>query len=380
VTGASQQALAVGLALAGSAGYAIAAVTQQRAATQLPSRAAFDPGILVQLARARLWQLSLIAMIAGFGLQAAALDTGRLVLVEPVFPATLLFALLLAARIEGRWLRRAEWTAALATVAGLVVFLFAAWPSGGQRTAGVAALTGAVIAAALLAGLCYLVAGRFRNHHRALVLGLAGGIGAGVTDALTKSVTYVVSHHGLAVFADVRLYLLAIVGIITFTLQQNGFRAASLSASMPAYAVLEPVVGSILGIVIYDEDVGLGAGHIIVEVLAVSCAIWGIIRLAQMAGTAIVATAHADEDVDSMADGASQPSAGLNGSAPDADGSMTSRVGLDGAAPGADGSMVGPAGLDGVAPDGSMVGSAADRAAASAASQLAATPPVDPVP
>lgn len=293
MTGASQQALAVCLALAGSAGYAIAAVTQQRAAGRLPSAAAFDPGILLRLARRRLWQLSLIAMAAGFVLQAAALDTGRLVLVEPVFPATLLFALLLAARLEGRWLRHAEWTAALATVAGLVAFLFAAWPSGGQRTAGVSALSGAVVGAALLAGLCHLIAGRFASHHRALVLGLVGGIGAGVTDALTKTVTYVVAHHGIAVFADVRLYLLGAVGIISFTLQQNGFRAASLSASMPAYAVLEPVVGSILGIVIYDEDVGLGAWHIILEVLAVAVAIWGIIRLAQQAGTVIVASAQA---------------------------------------------------------------------------------------
>ncbi len=318
MTGATQQTLAVCLALAGSAGYAIAAVTQQRAARRLPSRAAFEPGILLRLARARLWQLSLIAMIAGFGLQAAALDTGRLVLVEPVFPSTLLFALLLAARLEGRWLRHAEWTAALATVAGLVVFLFAAWPSGGQRTAGVSALTGAVIAAALLAGLCQLVAGRFANHHRALVLGLAGGIGAGVTDALTKSVTFIVGHHGLAVFGDARLYLLAVVGIITFTLQQNGFRAASLSASMPAYAVLEPVVGSILGIVIYDEDVGLGAWHIIVEVLAVGCAIWGIIRLAQMAGTVIVTSAQAAAEPQESAAGEPQPSPGLRAGTPSA--------------------------------------------------------------
>jgi hypothetical protein len=302
VTGASQQTLAVCLALAGSAGYAIAAVTQQRAAARLPSRAAFEPGILLRLVRARLWQLSLIAMIAGFGLQAAALDTGRLVLVEPVFPSTLLFALLLAARLEGRWLRHSEWTAALATVAGLVVFLVAAWPSGGQRTAGISALTGAVIAAALLAGLCQLIAGRFANHHRALVLGLAGGIGAGVTDALTKSVTFIVAHHGFAVFADVRLYLLAVVGIITFTLQQNGFRVASLSASMPAYALLEPVVGSILGIVIYDENVSLTPQRITLEVLAVACATWGIIRLAQQAGNVLTASVRAD-GLDQPADG-----------------------------------------------------------------------------
>lgn len=348
MTGPSQQALAVGLALAGSAGYAIAAVTQQRTAARLTSGAAFEPGILLRLVRAPLWQVSLIAMAAGFALQAAALDVGRLVVVEPVFPITLLFALLLAARLEGRWLRHAEWTAAMATVAGLVVFLFAAWPSGGERTAGTTALTSAVVGAALLAGLCHLVAGRFANHHRALVLGLAGGIGAGVTDALTKTVAYVATHHGLAVFADVRLYLLAVVGIITFTLQQNGFRAASLSASMPAYALLEPVVGSILGIVIYDENVGLGPARIVIEVLAVACAVWGIIRLAKQAGTALVASAHADEG-EYRAEDAGQDSADLQ------------------AADGAGGDRV----------DSQYVG---EPATASQPGRPAAAKPVDPVP
>ncbi len=313
MTGASVQALAIGLALAGSAGYAVAAVTQQRAAAKLPSAAAFDAGILLRLLRARLWQLSLIAMTAGFGLQAAALATGRLVMVEPVFPATLLFALLLAARAEGRWLRHAEWTAAVATVGGLVLFLIAAQPSGGHSTAGVAALTGAVVTAAVLAGLSHLLAHRFVAAHRALMLGLVGGVGAGVTDALTKTVAYVVSRHGIEVFADVRLYLLAVVGIITFTLQQNAFRAASLSASLPAYAVLEPVVGSILGIVIYDENVGLGAWHIILEVLAVAVAIWGIVRLAQQASSALVATAHTDV---AAAEPAARRPADLDGAAP----------------------------------------------------------------
>ena len=79
-------------------------------------------------------------MAGGFGFQAAALALGRLVVVEPVFPTGLLFALLLAARVEGRRLRHAEWTAAVATVAGLAAFLVAAQPSGGNRTAGAGVL------------------------------------------------------------------------------------------------------------------------------------------------------------------------------------------------------------------------------------------------
>ena len=116
--------------------------------------------------------------------------------------------------------------------------------------------------------------------HRALVLSIGGGIGAGVTDALTKTVAALAGTHRLGVFGDVRLYLLIVVGLLTFTLQQNAFRAAGLSASLPSFAVLEPIVGSLLGLAIYKEQVGSGGLRITIEVLAVAAALWGIARLA----------------------------------------------------------------------------------------------------
>src|SRR5215471_3431703 len=106
--------LAVLLALAGSAALAVAAVTQQRAASRLARRPA--------------WLAGLAAVVAGFVLQAAALGLGRLVVIEPVLASGLLFALVLAARRDRRRLRRAEWAAALAVSAGLAVFLAAGQP------------------------------------------------------------------------------------------------------------------------------------------------------------------------------------------------------------------------------------------------------------
>ena len=281
MTGAPQQALAVVFAVAGAACYAIASVTQQRTAAKLSSETAFDPAVLLRLVRARRWLLGLVAVFCGFALQAAALDLGRLVVVEPAFPLGLLFALLLAAKVEGRRLRHSEWTAAVATVAGLAVFLVAAMPSGGQRTAGAGPLGLAAATAVVVAGLSCVVAFRVTTPHRALALSVGGGIGAGVTDALTKTVASLAGVDRLALFADVRVYLLAGVGLLTFTMQQNAFRAAGLPASLPAFAVLEPVVGSVLGLLIYHEGVGDGPGAIALETLGILIAIWGISRLAK---------------------------------------------------------------------------------------------------
>jgi hypothetical protein len=132
-----------------------------------------------------------------------------------------------------------------------------------------------------------------------LLLSIGGGIGAGVTDALTKTVAALLGIEHLGLFGDVRLYLLLVVGLLTFTLQQNAFRAAGLAASLPAFAVLEPVVGALLGLFIYQEHLGAGGVRIAVEVLAVMAALWGIARLAnsvieELARLAAVTTPPAD--------------------------------------------------------------------------------------
>jgi drug/metabolite transporter (DMT)-like permease len=279
VTGTGQW-LAVLLALAGSACYAVAAVTQQGVAAHLTAGRAFDPVVLVRLGRRPAWLAGLALVIAGFALQAAALGLGRLVVIEPVLASGLLFALVLAARRDRRPLRRAEWAASLAVVAGLAVFLAAGQPTGGQRTAGGAVLGVAAGGAACLTGLCVILAGRFTGSRRALLFGVGGGVAAGATDALVKTVAVLAAGHLLAPFADPRLYLLIAVGLLAYTIQQNGYRAAGLAAFLPAFTVIEPVIGSLLGLVVYHERLRGGPGRIAVELAACVAATWGIARLA----------------------------------------------------------------------------------------------------
>ncbi|MGH3303741.1 MAG: DMT family transporter [Streptosporangiaceae bacterium] len=281
----------MGFALAGALSYAVASVTQQRAAATMTSGRAFDPALVMRLIRTRRWLLGFVAVVAGYLLQAVALDLGRLLVVEPVFPLGLLLALLLAARADGRSLRLPEWTAGIAVVAGLVVFLIAAEPSGGGRTAPATSLCATAAGAAVVAVLCWLVSRRWAGPRRALALSVGGGVGAGVTDALTKTVATLVGPLGLGVFGDVRLYLLAACGMLTLTVQQNAFRAAGLAASLPAFAVLEPVVGSLLGLFIYHEGVSDAPVQIVIEVLAVLTAVWGIARLANSVNTELAVVA-----------------------------------------------------------------------------------------
>ena len=275
------QALAVVLALAGSGCYAVAAVTQQTVASRLRSGRAFDPAVLLRLIRQPVWLAALGAVVAGFVLQAAALGMGRLVVIEPVLASGLLFALALAAWRDRRQLSRAEWAATLAVVGGLAIFLVVGQPSGGQRTASAAVLGITAGAATALVGLCVVLAGRFTASRRALLFGVGGGVAAGVTDALIKSVTVLATGHLLALLTDARVYVLIVVGLLTYTIQQNGYRAAGLAAFLPAFSVLEPVTGALLGLVIYHERLTDGPAQIAIELAAGAAMTWGIVRLAR---------------------------------------------------------------------------------------------------
>ena len=291
MTTASTEPLAFVFAVAGSASYAVAAVTQQRACSKLKPGRVFDPAVLARLVRRPAWLAGMLAVVAGFGFQAAALALGRLVVIEPALASGLLFALALAAYQDRRMPRRVEWFAVLAVVAGLAMFLVAGQPAGGHRTASPLALGLAVGIAICVTGMCALGAGRLlAGHHRALILGLGGGVAAGVTDALIKSVTVIAAGHKFGVFADPRLYLLAAVGLLTFTTQQNGYRHAGLKEFLPAFAVLEPVTGSLLGLIVYSEYLSDNPVRIVLELAACVAAGWGIVKLASSGVTAPVPT------------------------------------------------------------------------------------------
>ena len=281
MTGTAAQPVAVALAITAAVTFAVANVVQQRVAAKLRSDAAFDTAVLLHLIRRPLWLAGLAAVMVSLSLQATALGLGRLVIIEPILASSLLFALALAARADRRRMRPIEWLAALATFAGLAVFLSVAHPSGGQPTAKLSQLGMAAIAAVIIAVASGLLAVRMGPLRRALTLGVGGGIAAGVTDALTKTVAYLAGGHQLGVFADARLYLLVVVGLLTYTMQQNGYRAAGLAAFLPVFSVLDPVVGSLLGMLLYHEHLGGGAGRMALEAVAVLAATWGIYRLAR---------------------------------------------------------------------------------------------------
>jgi hypothetical protein len=98
---------------------------------------------------------------------------------------------------------------------------------------------------------------------------------------MTKTVANLAGSRHLGVFADPRLALLAVIGLTTYTLGQNAYRTAGLAACLPAQAVLQPMVGSVLGVIVYHERIHGGVGHIAGALVATGIAAWGIATLAR---------------------------------------------------------------------------------------------------
>ena len=304
-TGISAQSIAVFIALGAAVCFAFANVLQQRVACRLPTAAAFDTCVLLRLARRPLWLVGFVAIVVSISLQAAALGMGRLVVIEPVLASSLLVALAMSSWADHRSMRPGEWAAAIATFAGLAAFLIVSEPSGGRQTAGTLQLGLAAGGALAVAAIAALIAVRLSPVRRALVLGVGGGVAAGVTDALTKSVAFLAGARQVGVFADFRLYLLVLVGLLAYTMQQNGYRAAGLAAFLPAFAVLDPAVGSVLGLTIYHERIGDDPLRIAIETASAIAATWGIARLAR--SSAAGAAPKASEIPVRLPDAAKQP-------------------------------------------------------------------------
>jgi drug/metabolite transporter (DMT)-like permease len=165
--------MSVILAFGSAAVFALGTVLQQRVVMNAPEAKEASAGILFRLVHHPVWLGGIVAYGIAFGLQAAALADGRLVVVQPILATTIVFALPLGVWLPAQRITRRDVIAAIVVTAGLALFLLLADPSGGKDDApsGQWILAGAVVIG-VSAGL--LAAGLARvGALRAALLGTA---------------------------------------------------------------------------------------------------------------------------------------------------------------------------------------------------------------
>lgn len=275
--------LAVGAALM----IGIGDVAQQRSAQQVTEQSVGTVALLRRLLRDRRWWAGSLVAGAGFGLQAAALGLGSVVLVQALSVTSLLFALVLNARVNHRKISRAQgiWATLLVAAVAVVVTVGdpgEGTPRGSVKTWTVVAL---IVGPALI--LCVVGARMFPGSVGALLLGVLSGSLWGIFTVLTKGVVDRLDHGILAVLRLPELYVWLALAIAATAWEQSAFRAGPLTASLPAVTVTEPIVGAVLGVTVLGETLQTTGPRVAALIISVAVMVAATVALAhsQAAGS-----------------------------------------------------------------------------------------------
>ena len=273
--------MVVVLSIAAAALFGVSSVLMHTQARAAPAEHALRPTLLVHLARQPAWLAGIGAQIVGFGLLATALEMGSLSLVQAIIPAGLLVALPLAARVSGKQMRRADWVASAATVAGLAVALVIADPATGRSTPTDTGSVGLFVVTGVLTVALLVIGGRVRGAGRAVALATAAGLVLGLNAVVTKGAATEFSHGIANGFASWETYAIAITGLGGLLLMQSAFQVGDIEWSLPTLTVVNPVLSIVVGVALLDETVAAHGPGLVLLVVSLGVMVWGLVALAR---------------------------------------------------------------------------------------------------
>ncbi|MGB6206674.1 DMT family transporter [Mycobacterium sp.] len=284
------------LALCAALASAFGNVIRQRSAQEITDKPVGHLKLFRMSFRDTRWWLGSAAAVANYGLLIAALALGSVVLATSLQVTALLFALPIYTRVTHHRVTRWEWMWAVLLAVALAVFITVGDPAAGHSRGSLT--TWMVVAAAIAPALvlCVLAARIWPARPAAAVLlAVVAGSSLAVFAVLTKGVIEVFEDGVGAMLRAPEVYawiLLALAGMI---FQQSSFRAGALTASMPTVLVAEPVVASVLGVIVLGETLNAHGPEIFVlaaAVVVVIVATWALAR-----GRAATMAARAGRDV-----------------------------------------------------------------------------------
>lgn len=273
--------LAVVFALGAAVFIAIGDVIHQRQAHEVTDEPVGHLELFTRLLRDRQWWLGSFVAAAGFGLQAAALGLGSVLLVQALLVTSLLFALPINARLSHRRVTRWQWMWAVLLAASVAVIVTVGNPTAGQSRASWETWTAVVVVLGPALVLCVIGANLWKGPVSAVLLALVSGALWGLFAVLTKGVVDRLDDGLEAVLRTPELYVWAAVAVAGTAWQQASFRAGSLTASLPTMTVAEPVVASVLGVVVLGETLRPGEAGLLTLIVAVGVMVISTVALAR---------------------------------------------------------------------------------------------------
>jgi hypothetical protein len=259
------------LAALAASGNAAAAVLQRKAALEEQDHE-FGCGVLGRLVRKPVWVAGILAMVAAFVLHATALNLGELSAVEPIIALELPLSLLFASWVFASGLGRLEWASTITMTGGVIVVLTALSPTPGKPThvSHVDYVLAGSGTAGTLGVLCIL-GQLFRGPLRSACLGAAAGTSFGLTASLVKESVAQLSSRGLfGLVSTWQTYAAISFGVLGVILVQAALHAGRLVAAQPGITLMDPLVSTLWGVLVFDEQVRGGIYLLIAALGAVA--------------------------------------------------------------------------------------------------------------
>jgi drug/metabolite transporter (DMT)-like permease len=282
------------LALGAAFFIAIGDVIHQRTAHDVTDEPVSHLGLFTRLLRDRQWWLGSLVSGAGFALQAAALGLGSVLLVQAVLVTSLLFALPIHARLTHQRVSRFQWIWAALLAASVAVIVTVGNPTEGHSRASFETWTVVIVVLGPALVACVIGATILSGPVSAVLLAIVSGALWGLFAVLTKGVVDRIDDGVLTMLRTPELYAWMVVAIAGTAWQQASFRAGSLTASLPTMTVTEPIVGSVLGVVVLGETLRPGDAGWLTLIVAVAVMVAATAALArgEAATVGAVASAH----------------------------------------------------------------------------------------
>jgi drug/metabolite transporter (DMT)-like permease len=268
--------VAATLALVAAFLFALAATLQQKGALNLPTISLADPMSLVRLLGEKMWLIGTLALFTGYLFQAGALDRGRLSIIQPLLVTTVVFALPLGYFLTKQHVGRREVVGAAVIIVGLGLFVYFGDPAGGNENASNSQWAITIGLLSVLSVLL-LVFGSGGLSKKAAVYGTVAGILFGLSSALTKPTLDYLHESVGTMLSHWECYALAVAGVLGFVLQQVSLGTGRLAPSVATVSVANPIVGILIGILLFDERLSRPGWHIFVAVIGLGLALVGAV-------------------------------------------------------------------------------------------------------
>jgi drug/metabolite transporter (DMT)-like permease len=286
--------LTYALAVLAACANGLSSVLQRKANREVPRRENLSPRLVWSLLHQPVWFGGIVALTAGFLLQASALGTGQLSLVEPVLVLELPVALVLSSWVFRQRLGRSEWLPAAGMTAGLGGLIYLLAPSAGRpvQVRWYVWVAGIGVNLALVGGLTAWArsrptdqAGEKSSGHRggmlrAALLAIAAGSSFGLTAALMKAMTRTLAGGLGELFTSWEIYAMVAAGVLGLFLTQSAMNAGQLIAAQPGLTLSDPIISVLWGVTVFGERVRLG-WYSLGEVFCAGVIVAAVITLAR---------------------------------------------------------------------------------------------------